>query len=112
MPGITSALAVPAYAGIPVTQRFSSTSFTVMTGHEDPSSGDGTVNWDAVAHTGGTLGILMGVEHWPGIAERLLAAGLAPDTSAAAVRWGSRPEHHTTRATLATLGTIRWLLRR
>ena len=104
VPGITSALAVPAYAGIPVTQRFSSTSFTVVTGHEDPASGDGTVDWDAVARTGGTLVILMGVGRWPQIAERLLAAGLPPDTPAAAVRWGSRPEQHTTRATLATLG--------
>ena len=104
VPGITSALAVPAYAGIPVTQRFSSTSFTVVTGHEDPSSGDGTVDWDAVARTGGTIVILMGVGRWPQIAERLLAAGRAPDTPAAAVRWGSRPDQQTTRATLATLG--------
>lgn len=104
VPGITSALAVPAYAGIPVTQRFSSTSFTVVTGHEDPSSGDGTVDWDAVARVGGTIVILMGVGRWPQIAARLIEAGRSPDTPAAAVRWGSRPEQHTTRATLATLG--------
>ncbi len=103
VPGITSALAVPAYAGIPVTQRFSSTSFTVVTGHEDPSSGDGTVDWDAVARVGGTIVILMGVGRWPQIAARLLAAGRSPDTPAAAVRWGTRPTQHTTRATLATL---------
>jgi len=103
VPGITSALAVPAYAGIPVTQRFSSTSFTVVTGHEDPASGDGTVDWDAIARTGGTLVILMGVGRWPQIAERLMAAGLPAHTPAAAVRWGTRPEQHTTRATLATL---------
>jgi uroporphyrinogen III methyltransferase/synthase len=104
VPGITSALAVPAYAGIPVTQRFSSTSFTVVTGHEDPASGDGTVDWDAIARTGGTLVVLMGVGRWPQIAERLMAAGRSPDTPAAAVRWGTRPEQHTVRATLATLG--------
>lgn len=104
VPGITSALAVPAYAGIPVTQRFSSTSFTVVTGHEDPSSGDGTVDWDAVARIGGTIVILMGVGRWPQIAARLIAAGRSPDTPAAAVRWGTRPEQHTIRATLATLG--------
>ncbi|MCU1371538.1 MAG: uroporphyrinogen-III synthase/uroporphyrinogen-III C-methyltransferase [Ilumatobacteraceae bacterium] len=103
VPGITSALAVPAYAGIPVTQRFSSTSFTVVTGHEDPSSGDGTVDWDAVANVGGTIVILMGVGRWPQIAARLQAAGRSPDTPAAAVRWGTRPEQHTVRATLATL---------
>jgi uroporphyrinogen III methyltransferase/synthase len=104
VPGITSALAVPAYAGIPVTQRFSSTSFTVVTGHEDPTSGEGTVDWDALARTGGTLLILMGVGRWPTIAARLLAAGRDPDTPAAAVRWGTRPAQHTVRATLATLG--------
>ena len=104
VPGITSALAVPAYAGIPVTQRFSSTSFTVVTGHEDPASGEGTVDWDAVAKVGGTIVILMGVSRWPRIAERLLAAGRHRDTPAAAVRWGTRPEQSTTRATLATLG--------
>ncbi|MGI8709821.1 MAG: uroporphyrinogen-III C-methyltransferase, partial [Acidimicrobiales bacterium] len=98
VPGITSALAVPAYAGIPVTQRFSSTSFTVVTGHEDPSSGDGTVNWDAMARTGGTIIILMGVERWAGISERLIGAGLDGDTPAAAVRWGTRPGQQTTRA--------------
>lgn len=104
VPGITSALAVPAYAGIPVTQRFSSTSFTVVTGHEDPTSGEGTVDWDAIARTGGTLVILMGVGRWPQISARLLAAGLPPETPAAAVRWGSRPDQSTVRATLATLG--------
>ena len=104
VPGITSALAVPAYAGIPVTERFSSTSFTVVTGHEDPSKPDGSVDWDAVARVGGTIVILMGVGRWPKIAARLLAAGRPADTPAAAVRWGTRPEQHTTRATLATLG--------
>ena len=104
VPGITSAIAVPAYAGIPVTQRFSSTAFTVITGHEDPSAGDGTIDWEAAARLGGTLVVLMGVARWPGIAERLLAGGLPPDTPAAAVRWGTRPDQRTTRATLATLG--------
>lgn len=104
VPGITSALAVPAYAGIPVTERFSSTSFTVVTGHEDPASGDGTVDWDAVARVGGTIVILMGVGRWPAIAQRLMAAGRPADTPAAAVHWGTRPEQTTTRATLATLG--------
>jgi uroporphyrinogen III methyltransferase/synthase len=104
VPGVSSALAVPAYAGIPVTQRFSSTSVTVVTGHEDPRSGEGTVDWEAVARVRGTIVILMGVGRWPQIAERLLAGGLAPDTPAAAVRWGSRPDQTTVRATLATLG--------
>lgn len=104
VPGITSAIAAPAYAGIPVTRRFSSTAFTVVTGHEDPAAGEGTVDWDAVARLGGTLVILMGVARWSQISARLLAGGLAPDTPAVAVHWGTRPDQRTTRATLATLG--------
>jgi uroporphyrinogen III methyltransferase/synthase len=102
VPGITSAVAVPAYAGIPVTLRHSSTSFTVVTGHEDPSTPD-AVDWEAVARVGGTIVILMGIGRLPQITARLLAAGLPPDTPAAAVQWGTRPEQATTRATLATL---------
>lgn len=103
VPGITSAIAAPAYAGIPVTLRHSSTSFTVVTGHEDPSVGDGTVDWDAVARVGGTIVVLMGVARLERITGALLAAGRDPDTPAAAVRWGTRPDQQTVRATLATL---------
>ena len=104
VPGITSAIAVPAYAGIPVTLRHSSTSFTVVTGHEDPAVGDdGTVDWRAVAQVGGTIVILMGVARIQRIAEELVAGGLPPDTPVAAVRWGTRPEQSTVRATLATI---------
>ena len=104
VPGITSAIAAPAYAGIPVTLRHSSTSFTVVTGHEDPTSGaEGTVDWEAVARVGGTIVILMGVARMGLIAERLIAGGRSPDTPAAAVQWGTRPEQRTIRATLATI---------
>ena len=104
VPGITSAIAAPAYAGIPVTLRHSSTSFTVVTGHEDPSVGDdGTVDWAAVANVGGTIVILMGVARIRQIAAALMAAGRSADTPAAAVRWGTRPDQHTIRATLGTI---------
>ncbi len=106
VPGITSAIAAPAYAGIPVTLRHSSTSFTVVTGHEDPAAGhgpDGSVDWELLGQVGGTLVILMGVANWPSITRRLQAGGMAGDTPVAAVRWGTRPEQHTVRATLATL---------
>ena len=104
VPGVTSAIAVPAYAGIPVTQRFSSTSFTVVTGHEDPSIGEeGSVDWDAVARVGGTIIVLMGVGRIRRICERLIAGGRDPDTPAAAVIWGTRPDQRTVRGTLATL---------
>ncbi len=102
VPGITSAIAAPAYAGIPVTLRHSSTSFTVVTGHEDPDKG-GELDWEAVARLGGTIVILMGVGRLPSIVERLRAGGLPDDTPAAAVRWGTRPEQQTVRATLATI---------
>src|SRR5262245_17822851 len=104
VPGITSAVAVPAYAGIPLTLRHSSTAFTVVTGHEDPSVGEqGTVDWDALGRVGGTIVVLMGVARIRQIAERLLASGRAPDTPVAAVTWGTRPEQRTVRATLGTI---------
>lgn len=103
VPGITSAIAVLAYAGIPVTLRHSSTSFTVVTGHEDPAVGDGTVDWGAVAKVGGTIVILMGVARIRRIAAALMEGGLASDTPVAAVRWGTRPEQVTVRATLGTI---------
>jgi uroporphyrinogen III methyltransferase/synthase len=104
VPGISSSIAAPAYAGIPVTLRHSSTSFTVVTGHEDPSVGDeGSVDWRAVAQVGGTIVILMGVARIRRIAEALMAGGRSPDTPVAAVRWGTRPEQTTLRATLGTI---------
>ena len=106
VPGITSAVAVPAYAGIPVTMRYSSTSFTVVTGHEDPAKGEGSVNWEAVAALGGTVVVLMGAARCRAICERIIAGGMAPDTPAAAVQWGTRPNQRTLRATLATLADL------
>jgi uroporphyrinogen III methyltransferase/synthase len=103
VPGITSAIAVPAYAGIPVTLRYSSTSLTVVTGHEDPSKGRTDVGWEALAQVGGTIVVLMGVRHLREIAARLMAGGLPADTPAAAIRWGTRSQQSTVRATLATL---------
>lgn len=103
VPGITSAIAAPAYAGIPVTMRYSSTSLTIVTGHEDPSKARTDVDWEAIARVGGTIVILMGVANLAKIVERLVSGGLSPDTPAAAVRWGTRPDQTTVRATLATL---------
>lgn len=100
VPGITSAIGVPAYAGIPVTMRHSSELFTVVTGHEDPDKG-GELDWEAVARLGGTVVVLMGVGRLPKIVNRLRAGGLAGDTPIAVVRWGTRPEQATLRTTLA-----------
>ena len=103
VPGITSAIAAPAYGGIPVTTRYSSTHFTVVTGHEDPTKTDGFVDWRAIAATGGTIVILMGVARWESIARELIAGGIDPATPAAAVRWATRTNQETIRATVATL---------
>jgi uroporphyrinogen III methyltransferase/synthase len=102
VPGISSAIAAPAYAGIPVTMRHSSELFTVITGHEDPAKG-GELDWETVARLGGTIVILMGIGRLPKIVDHLLAGGRPADTPVAVVRWGTRPEQHTVRATLGTI---------
>lgn len=102
VPGVSSAIAAPAYAGIPVTMRHSSTSFTVITGHEDPDKG-GELDWDAAARLGGTIVVLMGVGQRRKIADRLLAGGLDPSTPVAAVTWGTHPNQRTVRTTLGEL---------
>jgi uroporphyrinogen III methyltransferase/synthase len=102
VPGITSAVAVPAYAGVPVTHRGLATSFTVVTGHSRHAI-DRETNWDALAAAGGTIVVLMGVAHRGEIAARLLAGGLRADTPVLAVRWGTRPEQRTIRVRLDEL---------
>ena len=101
VPGISSAIAVPAYAGIPVTHRHLSTSFTVITGHtasDDPAG----VDWDDLPKNG-TLVILMGVTHLPEIAARLVQGGRAACTPAAAISWGTLPEQQIIPGTLADI---------
>ena len=103
VPGVTSAIAVPAYAGVPVTHRGLATSFTVVTGHSRHSV-DVETNWEALAAAGGTVVVLMGVAHRAEIAARLIAGGLDPSTPVAAVHWGTRPEQVTVRVRLDRLG--------
>jgi uroporphyrinogen III methyltransferase/synthase len=103
VPGITSSIGAPAYAGIPVTHRGVSTHFTVVTGHEDPAKDRTDVDWEALARTGGTLVVLMGAGRVGEIARRLIAGGRAPTTPVAAVRNGTRPNQHTVRTTLGAL---------
>jgi uroporphyrinogen III methyltransferase/synthase len=103
VPGITAAIAVPAYAGVAVTQRGLSTSFTVVTGHSRHAV-DRETNWEALAQAGGTIVVLMGAAHRGAIATRLLAGGLAPHTPVLAVRWGTRPEQRSVRVRLDELG--------
>ena len=95
VPGITSAVAVPAVAGIPVTHRNVSPAFTVVTGHRE-SGGSSSIEWEALAKVGGTIVILMGVAERAEIARRLVQGGLSPHTPVAAIRWGTRAEQETT----------------
>ena len=88
VPGIPAAVAVPAYAGIPVTQRNVATSFTVVTGQGAPWASAET-DWDAVARVGGTIVVYMAAAVRAEVADRLMAGGLAPTTPVAAVTWGS-----------------------
>ena len=103
VPGVTAAVAAPAYAGIPLTHRELASSFAVVTGHEDPTKPRSRVDWAALAHGADTLVFLMGRRALPGIVERLIAEGRDPDTPAAAIEWGTTARQRSVGATLATL---------
>lgn len=103
VPGVTSAIGVPAAAGVPVTHRGVSVGFTVVTGHRE-KGGASSINWEALAAVGGTIVVLMGVAEREVIAGRLMAGGLDATTPVAAVRFGTRPEQQTIRTTLGELG--------
>ena len=100
VPGITSAIAAPAYAGIPVTHRGVAASFAVITGHEDPTKDKSSIHWDKLAGGVDTLIFLMGVGHTALIASQLMKYGRSADTPAAFVRWGTRPYQETYTTTL------------
>ncbi|MBI2846683.1 MAG: uroporphyrinogen-III C-methyltransferase [Chloroflexi bacterium] len=103
VPGVTSATAVPAYAGIPVTQRGLSSSVAVITGHEDPSKGESMVDWERLSRGAGTLVILMGVHNIAQIVEQLVRHGRPPQTPIALIRWGTLPRQETLVGTLADI---------
>jgi len=103
VPGVTSAVAVPAYAGIPVTHRGIATSFAVITGHEDAAKAEPEVDWARVAPAADTLVLLMGVGRIAEIADALVAHGRPADTPTAVVEWGTLPRQ---RVVTGTLGTI------
>lgn len=103
VPGITSAIAVPAYAGIPVTHRSCTASMSIITGNEDPAKEDSGLNWASIATGAGTLVFLMGMANLPKIADQLIAHGRPADTPVALIRWGTRPEQQTLTGTLADI---------
>ncbi|MER3458449.1 MAG: uroporphyrinogen-III C-methyltransferase [Chloroflexota bacterium] len=104
VPGVTSALAVPTYAGIPLTHRCLSSAVGIVTGHEAWDKPGPAVNWDALSRAVDTLVILMGLKNLPLIAERLLKSGKPVDTPVAVICRGSLPEQVTVVSTLSQIG--------
>ena len=107
VPGITSGIAAPAYAGIPVTHRGVAPAFAVVTGHEDPTKPDTQVDYDALARFPGTLLLYMGVGRLAEIAAALVAGGRPSSTPVALVQWGSTPRQRTVTGTLADIAERR-----
>jgi uroporphyrin-III C-methyltransferase len=105
VPGVSSAIAVPAYAGIPVTQRGLTSTLTIFTGHEDPDKDSHPVDYAALARVAaqGTLVVLMGVMYLPQIAAQLIANGVASSIPAACIEWGTTDRQRIVTGTLATL---------
>jgi len=103
VPGISSAIAAPAYAGIPVTHRDCNVAFTVATGHEDPTKAENTLDWAKLADPHRTLVLLMAMGNLAEIATRLRDNGLAAQTPAAVIENGTRPSQRTVTGTLSTI---------
>ena len=103
VPGVTSGIAEPAYAGIPLTHRSYSSSVTFVTGHESAGKYRPNVNWASVAHGSETIVIYMGVHNLSYIVAELCGAGLSDETPVALIRWGTRPEQEELIGTLRTI---------
>jgi len=104
VPGVTSAIAAPAYAGIPVTHRGVASSLAIVTGHEDPQKATSAIDWGSLAGID-TLVFLMGVANLPAIAAELIAHGRRSDTPAAVIQWGTVGRQRTVTGTLADIAT-------
>lgn len=103
VPGISSTIAAPAYAGIPLTHRDFASSVTIITGHENPDKGASTLDWPALSRSASTLVFVMGMKNLPSIVSHLLDAGMSPETPAALVYRGTTPEQRSLLSTLAKL---------
>ena len=100
IPGVTSAYAVPAYAGIPITQRGYTSSVTFITGHEDPAKTQSAIQWEALAEGDSTLVFLMGIKNLPSISQNLLKHGKDAETPVAIIRWGTTSRQQVLEGTL------------
>jgi uroporphyrinogen III methyltransferase/synthase len=100
VPGVTSAVAAAAYAGIPLTHRKLTATLAFVTGHEDPHKEESSIDWESLARGIGTLVFFMGVKNLPDITRKLIANGKSPDTPVALIRWGTTPRQQTVTGTL------------
>ena len=103
VPGISSAVAAPAAADIPVTHRDHASSVSFVTGHEDPTKAESAVDWQALADTGGTIVVLMGVGKLPDYTQALREAGMDSETPVALIEKGTRPGQQVATGTLDTI---------
>src|SRR3954468_7325089 len=106
VPGVSSISAAPNYAGIPITHREHCSSFMVITGHEDPTKPESSVDWSLVAKDKGTKVILMAMERIAEIARTLISHGMSPNTPVAMVRWGTTGRQKSIQGTLATIEKV------
>jgi len=103
VPGVTSAVAAPAYAGIPLTHRKITSTVAFVTGHEDPQKESSNIDWQSLASGIGTLVFFMGVKNLDHITTQLVQHGMAPDKPVALVEWGTTPRQRTITGTLGTI---------
>ncbi|WP_408010315.1 uroporphyrinogen-III C-methyltransferase [Pseudalkalibacillus sp. A8] len=103
IPGVTSGIAAPAYAGIPVTHRDHATSFTVVTGHGKKEKGMDGINWQALAQGSDTIAFYMGVGNLPHIIRKLMQHGKSPNTPVAVIQWGTTERQKTVTGDLSTI---------
>ncbi|OPY76313.1 MAG: Uroporphyrinogen-III C-methyltransferase [Syntrophorhabdus sp. PtaU1.Bin050] len=106
VPGITSAIAVPAYAGIPLTHREHASTVAFITGHEDEKKTASTIRWEELAAGPDTLVFLMGVKNLKTIKERLVKGGRSPDTGACLIQWGTLPKQKVVTGTLGDIDVL------
>jgi uroporphyrinogen III methyltransferase / synthase len=106
VPGVSSFVAVPNYAGVPLTHRDFCSRLTLVTGHEDPAKETETIDWAQLAHTPGTKVVMMGTDRIGQIAQTLVGHGMQADTPIAMVRWGTTGKQRSIEGTLATIAEV------
>ncbi|MBI5675049.1 MAG: uroporphyrinogen-III C-methyltransferase [Nitrospirae bacterium] len=106
VPGVSSAVAAPAYAGIPLTHRLYSSSLTVVPGYEDTTKEESSINWDALAKGAGTIVFLMAVKNLSHVCLKLIENGKSPETPVAVIRWGTRSDQKTIVSSLKDIAKL------